>query len=133
MVENDGTVAAALRADARGYLLKGATREEITRAIEAVAHGEVILCTAVGPGVLARLVTRTKRLMPFPQLTEREHEVLELVSRGLSNSYIARRLYLSEKTVRNVVSTILTELPAETRPQAIEMARDAGLGGGELP
>ncbi|MGY1663033.1 response regulator [Geodermatophilus sp. SYSU D00705] len=133
MVENHDTVAAALRAGARGYLLKGASRQEITRALEAVGHGEVILGAAVGPAVLTRLMTRTARLTPFPQLTERENEVLDLVARGLSNGEIARRLYLSEKTVRNVVSTVLTKLPAESRPQAIAMARDAGLGGAELP
>jgi DNA-binding NarL/FixJ family response regulator len=133
MVENDDTVAAALRAGARGYLLKGASRAEITRALEAVGNGEIILGAAIGPAVLTRLVTRTERLTPFPQLTEREHEVLDLVARGLSNGEIARRLYLSEKTVRNVVSTVLSKLPAATRPQAMTMARDAGLGGADLP
>lgn len=133
MVENDDTVAAALRAGARGYLLKGATREEIVRALEAVGHGEVILGAAVGPALLGRLTARTDRLTPFPQLTEREHEVLDLVARGLGNGDIARRLHLSEKTVRNVVSTLLSKLPAQSRPQAIAMARDAGLGGAELP
>ncbi len=82
---------------------------------------------SVGPGVLARVAARTERLMPFPHLTEREHEVLQLVSAGLNNADIARHLYLSEKTVRNVVSTILTKLAAETRPRAVRMARDAGL------
>lgn len=133
MVENDDTVAAALRAGARGYLLKGATHEEITRALEAVGHGEVILGAAVGPALLSRLTTRGERLTPFPQLTEREHEVLDLVARGLGNGEIARRIHLSEKTVRNVVSTVLSKLPARSRPQAIAMARDAGMGGGELP
>jgi DNA-binding NarL/FixJ family response regulator len=132
MVEHDDTVAAALRAGARGYLLKGATRDEITRALEAVAHGEVILGAAVAGAVMTRLLAGSARLTPFPQLTEREHEVLDLVARGLSNGDIARRLYLSEKTVRNVVSSVLTKLPAETRPQAMTMARDAGLGGAEL-
>ena len=132
MVENDDTVAAALRAGARGYLLKGASRDEIVRALEAVGHGEVILGAAVGPGVLARLVARSDRLTPFPQLTEREHEVLDLVARGLGNAQIAAKLYLSEKTVRNVVSSVLSKLPAETRAQAIAIARDAGLGGTEL-
>jgi DNA-binding NarL/FixJ family response regulator len=133
MVENDDTAAAALRAGARGYLLKGATREEITRALEAVGHGEVILGAAVGPAVLSRLAARSDRLTPFPQLTEREHEVLDLVARGLGNGEIARRVHLSEKTVRNVVSAVLSKLPAGSRPQAIAMARDAGMGGAELP
>ncbi len=133
MVENDDTAAAALRAGARGYLLKGASREEITRALAAVANGEVILGAAVGAAVLTRLVSRSDRLTPFPQLTEREHEILDLLARGLSNAAIAGRLYLSEKTVRNVVSSLLMKLPAETRPQAIVMARDAGMGVSDLP
>jgi DNA-binding CsgD family transcriptional regulator len=98
-----------------GYLLKGASREELPRALEAVGHGEVILGAAVGPAVLTRLMTRTERLTPFPQLIEREHEVLDLVARGMSKGDIARRLYLSEKMVPNVVSTVLTRLPAESR------------------
>jgi DNA-binding NarL/FixJ family response regulator len=98
-----------------GYLLKGASREELTRALEAVGRGEVILGAAVGPAVLTRLMTRTERLTPFPQPTEREHEVLDLVARGMSKGDIARRLYLSEKMVPNVVSTVLTRLPAESR------------------
>ena len=132
MVENDDTVAAALRAGARGYLLKGASRDEITRAMEAVANGEVIIGAAIASAVMTRLAAGTTRLTPFTQLTDREHEVLDLVARGLSNGDIARRLYLSEKTVRNVVSAVLTKLPADTRPHAIAMARDAGLGATEL-
>jgi len=129
---DDESVFAALRAGARGYLLKGASRDEITRAMEAVANGEVIIGAAIAGAVMTRLAAGTTRLTPFPQLTDREHEVLDLVARGLSNGDIARRLYLSEKTVRNVVSAVLTKLPADTRPHAIAMARDAGLGATEL-
>ena len=93
----------------------------------------MILGAAVGPALLTRLVARNARLTPFPQLTVREHEILDLLARGLSNTEIAGRLYLSEKTVRNVVSSLLMKLPAETRPQAIVMARDAGMGANELP
>jgi DNA-binding NarL/FixJ family response regulator len=129
MVENDEAVAAALRAGARGYLVKGASKQEITRALEAAAHGEVILGAGVGAGVLARLVTRGDALAPFQQLSDREREVLDLVARGLTNGAIAQQLFLSEKTVRNVVSSILTKLPAATRAEAVARARDAGMGG----
>jgi len=129
MVENDEAVAAALRAGARGYLVKGASKQEITRALEAAGHGEVILGAGVGAGVLSRLVTRGDALSPFQQLSDREREVLDLVARGLTNGAIAEELYLSEKTVRNVVSSILTKLPAATRAEAVARARDAGMGG----
>ena len=129
MVENDEAVAAALRAGARGYLVKGASKQEITRALEAAAHGEVILGAGVGAGVLSRLVTRGDALAPFQQLSEREREVLDLVARGLTNAAIAQQLYLSEKTVRNVVSSILAKLPAASRAEAGARARDAGMGG----
>ena len=129
MVENDEAVAAALRAGARGYLVKGASKHEITRALEAAGHGEVILGAGVGAGLLSRLVTRGDALAPFQQLSEREREILDLVARGLTNGAIAQELYLSEKTVRNVVSSILTKLPAATRAEAVARARDAGMGG----
>ena len=132
MVENDEAVAAALRAGARGYLVKGASKQEITRALEAAGHGEVILGAGVGAGVLSRLVTRGDALAPFQQLSEREREVLDLVARGLTNGAIAQQLYLSEKTVRNVVSSVLTKLPAATRAEAVARARDAGMGGASV-
>ena len=128
MVENDEAVAAALRAGARGYLVKGASKQEITRALEAAGHGEVILGAGVGAGMLSRLATRGDALSPFQHLTEREREVLDLVARGLTNGGIAKQLYLSEKTVRNIVSSILSKLPASTRAEAVARARDAGLG-----
>jgi DNA-binding NarL/FixJ family response regulator len=129
MVENDEAVAAALRAGARGYLVKGAGKRDITRALEAVAHGEVILGAGIGPAVVSRIAARADGLAPFPQLSDREREVLDLVARGLANGAIARQLFLSEKTVRNLVSTILTKLPAKTRAEAVAKARDAGMGG----
>ena len=132
MVENDEAVAAALRAGARGYLVKGASKQEITRALEAAAHGEVILGAGVGAGVLSRLVTRGDALAPFQQLSDREREVLDLVARGMTNAAIAQRLFLSEKTVRNVVSSVLTKLPAATRAEAVARARDAGMGGASV-
>jgi DNA-binding NarL/FixJ family response regulator len=128
MVENDVTAAAALRAGARGYLLKGASRDEVTRALRAVANDEVILGPSVGPAVVARLAAGEDRLVPFPQLSPREREVLEQVARGLTNTQVGLRLHLSEKTVRNLVSAVLAKLPATTRAEAIARARDAGLG-----
>jgi DNA-binding NarL/FixJ family response regulator len=133
MVENDEAVASALRAGARGYLVKGASKEEITRALEAVAHGELILGAGVGAAVVARLVGGDDGLRPFPELTAREREVLDLVAAGQANGAIAGKLYLSEKTVRNLVSSILGKLGVSSRAEAVARARDAGLGGTALP
>ena len=134
MLEDDDTVIAALRAGARGYLLKGANPDEIERAIKAVAAGEVLLA----PGVASRampLLTGTRRQATpaFPQLTDREHEILELVAQGLDNLSVARRLTLSDKTVRNHLSNILNKLAVPDRGAAIARARDAGLGASEIP
>ena len=130
MVEEEDTVFAAIRAGARGYLLKGAGRVEIERAVRAVAAGEVLLAPAVAARALPLLVGGGRRSAPvaFPTLTEREHEVLELVARGLDNVRIARRLGLSDKTVRNHLSNILTKLAVTDRAAAIAKARDAGMG-----
>lgn len=130
MSEDDATVHAALRAGARGYLLKEATSADIVRGIQSVSRGEAVL----GAGVSARLLARLSGaapdapLDPLPQLTPKEREVLDLVARGLDNSAIAARLYLSEKTVRNRLSLILDKLPAANRAEAVARARDAGLG-----
>jgi DNA-binding NarL/FixJ family response regulator len=131
MMDDDDSVFAAMRAGARGYLLKGAAPGEVERAVRAVANGEVLL----GPDVAARAMAylagaRTAGPVPFPDLTDREREVLDLVARGLDNASIARRLALSPKTVRNHLSNILTKLAVADRAQAIVRARDAGLGGG---
>jgi DNA-binding NarL/FixJ family response regulator len=128
MVENDDAVAAALRAGARGYLVKGASRAQIRRALEAVAEGETILGRGVG-GALARLSPEGDALAAFPSLTDREREVLGLLAAGLGNGEIAGRLFLSEKTVRNVVSSIFGKLEVSSRAEAVARARDAGLGG----
>ena len=128
MMDDDDNVFAALRAGARGYLLKGAGPAEIERAVRAVAAGEMLL----GPGVVERalphLVGARSQGRAFPQLTDRENEVLELVAQGLDNLSIARRLGLSDKTVRNNLSNILTKLGVADRGAAIARARDAGLG-----
>ena len=129
MFENDDSVLAAIRAGARGYLLKGASRAEIVRGIEAATAGGVIF----GPGV-ARLVlerfspSAPPPEAPFPQLTTRERDILALVANGLSNAAIAERLTLSPKTVRNHVHSIYRKLHVEGRAEAIVQARDAGLG-----
>jgi len=129
MVEDDDTVYAAIRAGARGYLLKGAGPVEIERALRAVSAGEMLLAPGVAAGAMAMLGGRGRRAAdPFPSLTEREREVLELVARGLDNRRIAQRLSLSDKTVRNHLSTILTKLGVVDRAAAIAKARDAGVG-----
>ena len=128
MLEDDDSVFAALRAGARGYVVKGAERADIVRAIEAVAGGEIIFGPAVAERALAAFTASEPRRGPFPHLTEREHEVLDLVARGLTNQAIATRLVLSDKTVRNHVSNIFMKLGVGTRASAIVRAREAGLG-----
>ena len=125
MFDDDDSVHAAIRVGARGYLVKGVGAGEIERAIRAVANGEVILGAAAARR--AQLHWRGGSTK-FPELSEREREVLELVARGLGNQAIARRLVLNEKTVRNHVSNVLTKIGATTRAEAIAKARDAGLG-----
>ncbi len=130
MMDDDDSVFAAIRAGARGYLLKGASPEDIERALHAVARGEVLL----GSQVAARAVgfmtdAQSSQNLAFPQLTGREREVLDLVARGLDNTSISRRLGLSPKTVRNHLSNVFTKLQVVDRAQAIVRAREAGLGG----
>lgn len=130
MLDDDDSVFASMRAGARGYLLKGADPTEVERAVRAVANGEILL----GPSVAARAVaylagTRVGGSAPFPELTDREREVLDQVARGLDNLSVARRLNLSPKTVRNHLSNILTKLQVTDRSQAIVRAREEGLGG----
>lgn len=129
MAAGDDAVFDALRAGARGYLLKGADRAELTRAIQAVAAGEAIF----GPEVARRLMQHfasppAATASPFPELSEREHEILELVARGLGNQAIAERLGIAAKTVRNHVSNVFGKLQVRDRAEAVVRARDAGLG-----
>lgn len=126
MLEDDASVVAALRAGARGYLVKGAGRDEIAAALQAVAHGQAFLGAEVAAGALGRIGRDAGP--PFPELTDREREVLGLVARGLTNAAIADRLVLSGKTVRNHVSNVLMKIGAADRAAAIVLARDAGLG-----
>ncbi len=130
MFEDDTSLFAALRAGARGYLVKGADHEEIQRAILAVARGEALLGSAVSSR-LARAVATPSRAHAFPELTPREFEMLALMTSGLSNQQIAARLFLSPKTVRNNVSSVLTKLHVGSRAEAAARARDAGVGGTE--
>ncbi len=129
MAEEDSTLFAAMRAGARGYLLKGANQAEIVRAITAVAQGEAIF----GPAVARRVAdffagSPGATVEAFPQLTPREREILSLVAAGRSNAQIASALFLSPKTVRNNVSNIFAKLHVADRAAAIIQARDAGLG-----
>lgn len=129
MLDDDDSLFAALRAGASGYLLKGADPDDIVRAVHSVAVGEAVL----GPGIARRVLgffAGGDRAAPeaFPQLTERERQVLDLIAAGRSNPAIARDLGLTLKTVRNYVSNILTKLHVSDRSQAIVRAREAGLG-----
>jgi len=130
MSEDDDSLFAAMRAGARGYLPKDADSEDLVRAIRAVAVGDVIF----GESIATRLQSffRADRGRPasdpFPELTDREDEVLELIARGRSNGEIARRLEISDKTVRNHVANIFNKLHVADRSQAIVRAREAGLG-----
>ncbi|GIH80882.1 response regulator transcription factor [Planobispora longispora] len=129
MSEEDATLFAAMRAGARGYLLKGAGQAEIVRAITAVAHGETIFGPAVASRVAEFFQNSTVADNPvFPQLTSREREILALVAAGRSNAQIASALFLSPKTVRNNVSNIFAKLHVADRAEAIVRAREAGLG-----
>ncbi|MDP8947735.1 MAG: response regulator transcription factor [Actinomycetota bacterium] len=130
MYEDDDSVFAALKAGARGYLLKGALKAEILRAIRAVTSGEAIF----GPAIARRLMKYFSTPRPdapkeaFPELTDREREILELIARHETNPEIAKLLHLSQKTVRNHVSNIFAKLQVADRAQAILRAREAGLG-----
>ena len=127
MSDDAESVFAALRAGASGSTVKGAGPDEVVAAVRAVARGEAVF----GSGVAGRMLqhfSRTARTAPLPQLTEREHEVLDLLARGFDNPEVARRLGISGKTVRNHVSTVIMKLQVPDRTAAILRARDAGLG-----
>ena len=128
MFDDDDSIFSALRAGARGYLLKGADQEQIRAAIQAAANGEIIFGTHLAARMLTYFTAAPAPPQVFPQLTDREREVLDLVAQGRANPAIAAKLSLSEKTVRNHVSNILTKLQVADRAQAIVQARDAGLG-----
>jgi DNA-binding NarL/FixJ family response regulator len=130
MFRDDDSVFAAMRAGARGYVVKDAGGEEVLRVVRAVAKGEAHF----GPEIAKRLMSFFSAPRPatpsgvFPELTAREHEVLDLIARGLSNTEISRRFFLSPKTVRNHISNIFAKLRVADRAEAIVRAREAGLG-----
>lgn len=130
MFEDDRTVFAAMRAGALGYVLKGASSAEMLRSIQAVGGGEAIF----SPRVAARMADYFAGMQPkaptpvFPELSDREREILDLMAQGRSNAEIASRLVLSPKTVRNHVSNVLNKLQVADRTEAAIRAREAGLG-----
>lgn len=130
MHDDDATVLTAMRAGARGYLLKGATQDEIRTAVDAVRAGQVIF----GPGVAAQVLgffsgaRPSTPEVPFPELSEREREVLDLLAAGRRTAAIAEALFLSPKTVSNHLTSIFDKLQVAGRAEAIVRARDVGLG-----
>jgi DNA-binding NarL/FixJ family response regulator len=131
MLEDDDSLFAAMCAGARGYILKGADKVEVLETIRAVAEGRALF----GPVIAARLTRFFQNagqvvgaLLPFPELTDREREVLDLIAQGLNNRQIARQLHITAKTVSNHISNIFNKLQVADRAQAIVKARQAGLG-----
>ncbi|HSG18801.1 MAG TPA: response regulator transcription factor [Anaerolineae bacterium] len=134
MLEDDDSFFAAMRAGARGYVLKGADKTEMLRSIRAVAQGEAIF----GPAIASRLAEFFRQVneasqeeenaKTFPDLTDREHEILELIARGRNNQEIASHLHITMKTVSNHISNIYNKLQVADRAQAIVLAKDAGMG-----
>lgn len=129
MFDDDATVFTAMRAGARGYVLKDAGKDDVLAALRAVGRGEAIF----GPGIAARVLdvfTGSRPAVPqeaFPALTARERELLHLMAQGVSNAQIAQLLSLSTKTVANYVSSILGKLQVASRPEAVQRVRGAGL------
>lgn len=128
MFEDDDSVFAAMRAGAKGYVLKGADQEEMVRVITAVSRGEALFGANIATRLMAFFAAPAPIATPFPQLTDREQELLSLIAHGHNNAAIAHQLTLSIKTVRNHVSNIFAKLQVADRAQAIIRARDAGLG-----
>lgn len=130
MLEDDDSLFAAMCAGARGYILKGADKADVLRTVRAAAKGEALF----GPAMARRLTSffqearRAAPLEPFPTLTDREREVLDLIAAGRDNREIAARLFISGKTVSNHISSIFAKLHVTDRAQAIVTAREAGLG-----
>ncbi len=128
MIDRDAALAASLRAGARGYLLKGSDRDEVVKAIRAVASGDAVISARVADRLSSILTAQPAVAADFPELTARENQILTLVAEGWDNADIAAELALSLKTVRNYVSSILTKLHVPGRAQAIVKARDGRSG-----
>jgi DNA-binding NarL/FixJ family response regulator len=128
MGEDDGTVLSALRAGARGYLRKGAEQDEIVRAVTTVHGGGVVFGASLASRITEVLSPSARPERPFPELTARETEILDLIAAGRNNGQIAQQLFLSPKTIRNNITSILAKLQATDRADVIIRARDAGLG-----
>ncbi len=128
MFEDDDSVFAAMRAGARGYILKGADQAEVLRAIRAVASGEALFGPAIAKRMMNYFSAAPPEQNPFPELTDREREILNLIAQGLNNTEIAERLVLAPKTIRNHISNIFNKLQVADRAQAIVRAREAGMG-----
>jgi DNA-binding NarL/FixJ family response regulator len=129
MIDDDDSVFAALRAGAHGYLLKEADADEIVHGIVAVHRREAIFGAGIAARVLTYFARPPRAVTPFPELTGRESEILELIAQGLDNREIERRLVVSSKTVRNNTSSIYAKLRVAGRAEAIVRAREAGFGG----
>jgi DNA-binding NarL/FixJ family response regulator len=129
MHADDAMLLTAMRAGARGYLVKGADRTELVRAIVAVAAGEAVYGAEVASKIVAHFAGGAAAPGAFPDLTPRERDILELIAKGRRNSEIAATLGLSDKTVRNHVSSVLLKLQVPDRTSAALRAREAGLGG----
>jgi len=131
MLEDDASLFAAMRAGARGYVLKGANHQELLQATRAVAQGQVLF----GPAIATRIshffakAQPARAEQPLPELSEREREILAMIARHYTNPEIAQQLGIGDKTIRNHVSNIFNKLQVATRAQAIDKAREAGLGG----
>jgi DNA-binding NarL/FixJ family response regulator len=130
MFEDDDSVFAAMRAGARGYILKGADQDEIVRTIEAIARGDALFSAGIAKRVMKFFATAKSDIVPpiFSELTDREREILTMIAQGYNNTEIAEQLVLSPKTVRNHITNIFSKLQVADRAQAIVRAREAGLG-----
>jgi DNA-binding NarL/FixJ family response regulator len=134
MFEDDDSVFAAMRAGARGYILKGADQNDMLRAIRSVAEGEALFGPTIAMRLMNFFTSSSHQPEPaFPELTEREREILTLIAEGMSNPKIAQKLTISIKTVRNHVSNIFNKLQVSDRVQAALRAREAGLGQKNTP
>jgi DNA-binding NarL/FixJ family response regulator len=130
LFEDDDSVFAALRAGARGYFLKDANEVEVLRAIRAVSSGDAIFSATIAQRLIDFFASPrpAQAVLPFPDLTDREREILTLIAQGRRNTEIAQSLVITPKTVRNYISSIFSKLQVADRAQAIIRAREAGLG-----